>query len=220
MGGNGFYWVTSIDPERPHIIEVRRWGGTQAWRSEPGEFYHSSTGELGGLWRNRRQGAAEARGVGVTSEGFDHNVPYRRLPDSQAPEASFIFEGIGPDESIGDFDCLIPRPWGGRVQGRPLRRTSRDASSCLAPRHRVPGFTDAYQFVVEEVDASDSRQGGRSTPSCERIWSTSRVRTAGGILHRLHRLVRLPILQRIRRRHFFKRITENVLRKFASSASN
>ena len=107
MGGNGFYWVTSIDPERPHIIEVRRWGGTQAWRSEPGEFYHSSTGEMGGLWRNRNRAPQKMVGVGFTSEGFDHNVPYRRLPDSTGPEAAFIFEGIGLDESIGDFDCLI-----------------------------------------------------------------------------------------------------------------
>ena len=24
LGGNGFYWVTGVDPERPHVIEVRR----------------------------------------------------------------------------------------------------------------------------------------------------------------------------------------------------
>src|SRR5258705_230452 len=24
LGGNGFYWVTSIDPDRPHVAEVRR----------------------------------------------------------------------------------------------------------------------------------------------------------------------------------------------------
>ena len=53
MGGNGFYWVTSIDPHRSHIVEVRRWGGSQSWRVEPGEAYHSTTGELGGLWRER-----------------------------------------------------------------------------------------------------------------------------------------------------------------------
>ena len=25
LGGNGFYWVTSVFPDSPHVIEVRRW---------------------------------------------------------------------------------------------------------------------------------------------------------------------------------------------------
>ena len=59
LGGNGFFWVTSVDPERPHIVEVRRGlAGTRAWNSLPGECYHSTTGELGGLWR---AGAGAAR---------------------------------------------------------------------------------------------------------------------------------------------------------------
>ena len=26
LGGNGFYWVTAVDPEGPHMIEIRRRG--------------------------------------------------------------------------------------------------------------------------------------------------------------------------------------------------
>ena len=37
LGGNGLYWITSIDPERPWMIEIRRNGGTQAWEAAPGE---------------------------------------------------------------------------------------------------------------------------------------------------------------------------------------
>ena len=48
LGGNGFFWVTSFHPERPHVIGVRRWHGTRAWEAEPGEYYQASTGELGG----------------------------------------------------------------------------------------------------------------------------------------------------------------------------
>ena len=33
LGGNGFYWITCLDPEDRHTIEVRRWGGTQAWNA-------------------------------------------------------------------------------------------------------------------------------------------------------------------------------------------
>lgn len=54
LGGNGLYWVTSISPSRPHLIEVRRGRrGTGTWRSAPGEDHHATTGELGGLWRDR-----------------------------------------------------------------------------------------------------------------------------------------------------------------------
>ena len=61
LGGNGFYWVTSVDPQRPHVIEVRRWGGTRSWTARPGEHHHSTTGELGGLWRERGRTVAVSR---------------------------------------------------------------------------------------------------------------------------------------------------------------
>jgi N,N-dimethylformamidase len=41
LGGNGYYWVTGIDAERPHVIEIRRGNaGTRAWNSEPGVVLH------------------------------------------------------------------------------------------------------------------------------------------------------------------------------------
>ena len=93
MGGNGFYWVTSYDPERPHVIEVRRRRGSQMWEAKPGEYYHSTTGERGGLWRFRGRAPQKLVGVGYTAEGFDYSVPYRRAPGSFDPRAAFIFEG-------------------------------------------------------------------------------------------------------------------------------
>ena len=46
LGGNGFYWRIAFDPELPHVIEVRRAeGGIRTWAAEPGEYYHSFTGE-------------------------------------------------------------------------------------------------------------------------------------------------------------------------------
>lgn len=54
MGGNGMYWVTSVAPNKSHVIEVRRGeNGDQSWRGRPGELQHSTTGEKGGLWRMR-----------------------------------------------------------------------------------------------------------------------------------------------------------------------
>ena len=107
LGGNGFYWVTSIDPQRPHIVEVRRWGGSQSWQAPAGEYYHSSTAELGGLWRLRNRPPQKLVGVGFTSQGGGTSHPYRRQPGSFDPRAAFIFEGVGRDELIGNFDSLV-----------------------------------------------------------------------------------------------------------------
>jgi N,N-dimethylformamidase len=71
LGGNGFNWVTSIDPHRPHIVEMRRsQSGTRTRESAPGENYHSSTGELGGLWRHRGLSPQRLVGVGFTAQGL------------------------------------------------------------------------------------------------------------------------------------------------------
>ncbi|MXZ68114.1 MAG: LamG domain-containing protein, partial [Acidimicrobiia bacterium] len=107
LGGNGLYWITSVDPDRPHVIEVRRWNGTGSWRTDFAESHHSTTGEPGGLWRFRGWAPQRLVGVGMTAQGGSGiNSAYRRLPDSFDPRAAFIFEGIGDDELIGDFDTL------------------------------------------------------------------------------------------------------------------
>jgi N,N-dimethylformamidase len=66
LGGNGFYWRIAYHPTLPGVIEVRRAeDGTRAWVARPGEFYHSFTGEYGGLWR--RQGRPPQQLVGPAS---------------------------------------------------------------------------------------------------------------------------------------------------------
>src|SRR5579859_4552713 len=103
LGGNGFYWVTTVDPEQPHVIELRRGiSGTRAWESSPGEWYHSTTGEFGGLWRLRGWAPQRLVGVGFAAQGWGGAAGYRRLPASHDPRVSFIFEGIANDEIIGD----------------------------------------------------------------------------------------------------------------------
>ena len=56
LGGNGLYWVTSTDGERPYLIEVRKGGKgdyPEWWHVEPGQTQHSTTLEAGGLWSER-----------------------------------------------------------------------------------------------------------------------------------------------------------------------
>ena len=163
LGGNGFYWVTSFDPDRPHMIEIRRWGGTQSWRAEPGEFHHSTTGELGGLWRSRNRAPQKMLGVGFTSQGLGGGRPYRRGAGSFDPRAAFIFEGIGEDELIGDFESLV---WVYGAGGFEIDRLDHDLGS---PHHAMllassTGFSDDYQHVIEEVLNSGSPEGGTENP--------------------------------------------------------
>ena len=109
LGGNGFFGVTAIDAERPHIAEVRRWGTSWPFEMPPAERVHSTTGEPGGTWRNRGLPPNGLVGVGSCAAGFDRGSPYVRQPDSFDPRAAFIFEGIGDDEPIGDVPSLVVR---------------------------------------------------------------------------------------------------------------
>ena len=105
LGGNGFYWRVAMHKEVPGVIEVRRCeAAIRTWEADPGEYYHSFTGEYGGIWRHQGDFAPQRlAGVGFVAEGFDKSSYYRRMPGSFDPRASFIFEGIGEDELIGDF---------------------------------------------------------------------------------------------------------------------
>ena len=106
MGGNGFYWRIAHHPTRRGVIEVRRAeGGVRAWDALPGEYYHSFTGEYGGLWRRQGRAPQKLAGVGFISQGFDRCSYYRRLEASRDPRVAFMFEGI-EDEILGDFGIL------------------------------------------------------------------------------------------------------------------
>jgi N,N-dimethylformamidase len=107
LGGNGFYWRVATDPALPGVIEVRRGeAGTRCFEMPAGERYHSFTGENGGLWRSQGRAPQSLFGVGFVSEGFDQNSYFLRQPDSFDPRATFIFEGVGAEEKIGDFGVL------------------------------------------------------------------------------------------------------------------
>jgi N,N-dimethylformamidase len=213
MGGNGFYWVTPMDPSGRYI-ELRRRDGTEHWQAAPGESYHSLTGEPGGLWRFRGLAPQALVGVGFTAQGFDKNSPYKRLPGSFDPRASFIFEGIGRDEVIGDFPSLV------LDVGAAGSELDRADYALGTPPHTLVlaesfGHSDAFQFVVEEVNTSDSLQGGSVNPLVHAnlvyleypngggVFSTGSIAWCGSLSYNNYT-------------NNVSRITENVLRRFAS----
>ena len=161
LGGNGFYWVTAFDPERPHVIEIRRTPGTtRAWEAAPGEYHLSSTGEPGGLWRHRGREPQKLLGVGFTAQGFDRNAPYYVNPDLD-PRAAFVFDGVDTsDGRFGDHPSLVLRHGAAGFElDRADHLLGTPAGTLLLASTRNTDFSDSYQHVVEEIMMSNSRQG-------------------------------------------------------------
>jgi N,N-dimethylformamidase len=214
LGGNGFYWVTSVDPERPHAIEVRRGRrGTGTWRGEPGEDYHSSTGEPGGLWRDRGRPPQRLVGVGMASQGFDRALPFEREAGSEDPRAAWIFEGVPPGP-IGDAGIVM-----GGAAGLEVDRLDHALGT---PPHALllasaSGFSDSYQHVVEEVASSDSKQGGTVSPFVRGDMVFYEL-PAGGAVFSVGSISWCGSLSHNGYDNAVSRITENVLTRFAAAA--
>jgi N,N-dimethylformamidase len=214
MGGNGFYWRIAHHPTRRGVLEVRRAeGGVRAWDAEPGEYYHSFTGEYGGLWR--RQGRAPQRlaGVGFISQGFDACSYYRRAKASRDTRVAFMFEGID-EEILGDFGVLQ-----GGAAGLEI--------DCVDPALGTPPYalrvassenhSNTYELVAEEVrvphGATNAAQneGIRAdlvffeTPGGGAVFSTGSIAYAGSLSWN-------------RFDNNIARLSTNVLRRFADPA--
>ncbi|MDQ6675060.1 MAG: LamG domain-containing protein [Chloroflexota bacterium] len=212
LGGNGFYWVTSVDPQHPHAIELRRGiSGTRAWESLPGEWYHSTTGELGGIWRWRGWSPHRLVGVGFAAQGWGGAAGYRRLPDSHDPRVSFIFDGIGGDEVIGNFGLVLDGAAGDEIDrfdpllGSPTH-TLLLASS--AGQH-----TDYYQVTAEDVPVMVPGQGGTESPKvrADMVFFTT---AGGGAVFSVGSINWLGSLGWNAYTNNVSHVTENVLRRF------
>ena len=163
MGANGFYWRIAYHQELPGAIEVRRAeGGIRTWIAEPGEYYHSFTGEYGGLWLRQGRPPQTVAGVGFTSQGFDYSAAYKRLPDSHDPRAAFIFEGIGDDELIGDTG-LVGRAAAGFEIDRADRRLGTPPHA-LVLATTMGRHTDTYLAVIEDLHTTAINVSGTTSP--------------------------------------------------------
>ncbi len=101
LGGNGFYWRIAYDPADPAVVEVRRAeDGTRTWIAEPGEYYHSFTGEYGGLWRRLGRPPNHLAGIGFAAQGFDGGTWYRLRSGAADARAAFITQGVQAADGI------------------------------------------------------------------------------------------------------------------------
>ena len=94
LGGNGLYWVTSVHPSRPHLLEVRRRCGSQTSAAPWGEDAHVFEPQPGGTWRERGRPPDRLVGVGFAGFGWDRAVAYTRTGLSYSGRFGWVFEGV------------------------------------------------------------------------------------------------------------------------------
>jgi N,N-dimethylformamidase len=215
MGGNGWYWRIAFHQQLPGVIELRRAeDGIRTWFAEPGEYYHSFSGEYGGLWRRIGRPPNMMCGVGFIAQGFDVSSFYRRAPDADNPRAAWIFEGV-PDEIIGNFGLI-----GGGAAGIEL--------DCLSPDLGGPpnmlrlassdDHSPMMMLVNEEFGVVPPNLGGDvnarvradlafgETPSGGALFATSSIAWCGSLSHNGYD-------------NNVSRITWNVLKRFMAEES-
>ena len=211
LGANGWYWRVAFHREQAGVMEVRRAeGGIRAWEARSGEYYHSFTGEYGGLWRRNGRAPQRIVGTGFTAQGFDISSYYLRKPDSLKKEVQWIMAGVGRDERIGDFGLI-----GGGAAGLELDRYDRalgtpPAAYLLASSE---DHTDIYLVVCEELLINYPGTGGQESPLVRAdmvfyptsngggVFATSSIAWPGSLAHNgYHNNV--------------SRITKNVLDRF------
>lgn len=126
LGGNGLYWVTSLHPTKPHLMELRRWGGSQTWSIEEVDRQHQFEDRLGGLWAEAGRPPNATVGVGFAGFGNGPSLPFTRTAESYRPELAWLFDGVdantfgagGLNTGAGnEFDAYDPalRPAGESV---------------------------------------------------------------------------------------------------------
>jgi len=190
MSGNGLYWVTGLDEELEHTVEIRRsLGMSGGWYHKPGEGFLTTTGEKGGAWRER--GLAPQRYVGVGTAAFlsenavGRGGPFEMQPDSRNPRAAFIVDGLEDLKLLGDFPNLV-NGWG--PVGYEADRVDIDLGSPLhtlviASAHS--GTTDVLIPCFEETLAPNARADVAffETASGGAVFSTGSISWAGSLHH-------------------------------------
>jgi N,N-dimethylformamidase len=212
LGGNGFYWVTSVDQLTPGVLEVRRGhSGTRTWTGSPGEDHHTDSGEPGGLWRHRGRAPQRLTGVGFDAQGRGKSAPFMALPEARDPRWSFVFAGVDLERPIGDFGSN-----GGGAAGDELDRLDFDLGS---PPGTVLFATssglhsDLYHRATEEIGQISGSEGGAESPSV-RADMTYFENGEGGAVFSTGSIAWTASLAHNGYENPVARITENVLHHF------
>jgi N,N-dimethylformamidase len=211
LGGNGFYWRTSYHPTLPGVIEMRRAeDGIRTWAAEGGEYYHSFTGELGGMWRRMGHAPQSVAGVGMTAQGFDLSTYFERTEASFDPRVSFAFAGIGERERVGDFGLIGSGAAGWEVDRADMRLGTPPHALVVAT---ATNFTSSYHWMKEELTHTHSAITGETCPlvRCDMVFYET---PKGGAVFSMSSIAWAGALSHNDYENNVSRITENVLRRF------
>jgi len=214
LGGNGFYWVTSLDRDKRHIIEVRRGrSGSRTWTGLPGEQGHTDTGEPGGHWRDRGRAPQVLTGVGFCAQGGGPGAGFIRTPESERPESAFVFSGIVQDEIIGDFGDKQGGAAGDELDRFDIALGTPAGTMLLATSVGLHDGT--YQHAIEEVEEMNSREGGDESTEV-RADMTLFTNERGGAVFSVGSISWSASLAHNDRDNNVARVTRNVIEHFAS----
>jgi N,N-dimethylformamidase len=214
LGANGWYWRIAFHKELPGVVEVRRAeDGIRTWAAEPGEYYHSFNGELGGLWRRAGRPPNMICGVGFIAQGFDVCSYFRRAPDADNPRASFIFEGV-PDEIIGNFGLI-----GGGAAGLELDCIAKSLGSPpnMLRLASSEGHSAAVMLVNEEFGVVPMNLGGDQNDRVRADLAFGET-ASGGALFAVSSISWCGSLSHNNYDNNVSRITWNVLHRFMKEA--
>ena len=213
LGGNGFYWRVARDPSFPWALELRRAeGGIRTWAAEPGEYYHQTDGQMGGLWRRNRRPPQALCGVGFSSQGRFEGTYYRLSPTARDPDHAWMFDGIN-DDIIGDYGLS-----GGGAAGFELDRADDDLGTpdgavILARSENSP----ASHFVVsEEVLAGHLTISGEPLNDLIRAEIVYFEREGGGAVFSVGSITFCGSLWRNGFEGPISRLLHNVVRRFSA----
>jgi len=210
LGGNGFCQRVAFDPANLSTVEVRRWGGGGDWQAAPGEYYFSLSSELGGMWRNLGRPPHELAGSGYIAEGFDRCSYYRRRPESYDPRAAWIFEGTDDAEHIGEFGLVGDGAAGLEIDSYDPNLGSPEEALVLASSE---GHSSTY--MLTDGTLPNPASSGAESPRV-RADIVYYVTPTDGAVFSVGSIAWCGSLWSNGGDNNVSRITENVLRRFAS----
>jgi N,N-dimethylformamidase len=144
------------------------------------------------MWRRMGKAPQALVGSGMAAQGFDCSTWFQRTEASSDERAAFIFEGVGPDERIGDFGIVGGGAAGWEIdQANPLLGTPPHALVVAS----ATTFSDAYHWVKEEMTHTHAAITGATcphvrcdmvffeTPRGGAVFSTGSIAWAGALSH-------------------------------------
>ena len=217
LGGNGFYWVTSLIPTEPHVLEVRRGhAGTRVWALGAGRGASR-------LDRRARRALAVPRPASAAAGRRRLRGPGLRrvaaLPPRRPAAATRASRGSSRVSAEGEFGAHGSVLGGaGRVRARPRstpRSGRRRTRSCSPSRAGSATSTRASWRTSARPTRSRAAPSRRYVRSRHRVLRDADRRR--GLLGRARSPGAARSTTTATTTHV-SRITENVLRRFADPA--